>query len=251
MANFFEDALDNVDALQQRLLGPNYEYWRQVNTPAEIGMSSSGSLGALATDVRGLVAYVQMLVTGGGSASKSGRPLGNKFFLETGGTCLEEGTNRKASRNIYINNVPDGSIPFISSGLGMNFGDFKGLIPGLMSNAGRINPLSIFQAFMQKSEPPCRAVTLETIDVNNNVSRETRHVATSDLQSMSPCSFPNRINPITNRPCVEAFTESHENPRQQSMLEIPDDPVAQAYYACVGALALYLIYRLTFGQKKE
>jgi len=250
MANFFEEALDDVDSLQQKLLGPNYEYWKQVSTPAQIGMSSSGSLSALGTDVQGLIAYVQMLVTGGGSASRSGRPLGNKFFLETGGNCTVEGTSRKASRHIYINNVPDGSIPFVSSGLGTNFSDFRGLVPGLMSNAGRINPFGIFQAFMQGSDPSCRAVTLQTIDVNNNVSQQTRHVAVSDIKSMSPCDFPARRNPITGRPCVEAFSQLDGNTASNGW-KMPDDAMAQAYYAAVGALALYMVYRLTFGPREK
>ena len=54
-----------------------------------------------------------MLVTGKGRASKTGKPLGNKFFLKTGGQCNPiDKKGNTVDRYLYINNVPDGSIPF-------------------------------------------------------------------------------------------------------------------------------------------
>ena len=32
--------------------------------------------------------------------------------------------------DIYVNNVPNGSIPFLSSAMGSNFSTFRGLVPG-------------------------------------------------------------------------------------------------------------------------
>ena len=61
-------------------LGPSYDYWKNIKQPSQMGMSSEGSLDALATNVDGLLSYVQVLVTGGGNASNTGKPLGNKFF---------------------------------------------------------------------------------------------------------------------------------------------------------------------------
>lgn len=248
MANFFDKVLGDVNQMQEDLLGPNYDYWKQVNTPAEIGMSSDGNFSALAKDVGGLIAYVEMLVTGKGAASKTGRPLGDKFFLETGAKCKEKGTGRKAKRYIYINNVPTGSIPFISSGLGENFADFRGIIPGLMENVTRINPLEMFQSFMMPSEPECQAITLETINSNNDVSSETHHVATLDIKNMSPCNFSDRTNPVTGKRCVEAMTNKHDDV-DKSKFALPDDLIAKAYMAGVGGLLLYLLYRLTARKK--
>ena len=83
MSNIFQEVLADAGAVEERLLGPNYEYWKQIKTPPELGMTSDGTLGALGKDIDGLVQYVEVLVTGQG-ASKTGRPLGNKFFLPTG-----------------------------------------------------------------------------------------------------------------------------------------------------------------------
>ena len=69
MANLFESVMGNLNDVQQDLLGPDYQYWKQVKSPSEIGMSGDG-LGALSRDVAGLIDYVEILVAGGGGASK-------------------------------------------------------------------------------------------------------------------------------------------------------------------------------------
>ena len=117
MSNFFTDALTDVNNLEARLLGPDYKYFKFIKPPDEMGMSADGSLGTLANDIGGLIGYVELLVTGGGKASRVDGPLGNKFFLQTGAKCNDLATNNKVTRSIYVNNVPDGSIPFISAAL--------------------------------------------------------------------------------------------------------------------------------------
>ena len=71
------------------LLGPTYDYWKSIKQPSEMGMSPGFSLNALATNVDGLLSYVEVLISGSGNASVTGKPLGNKFFLETLGQCSE------------------------------------------------------------------------------------------------------------------------------------------------------------------
>ena len=205
MSNVFQDALSDVNELQESLLGPTYNYPDQIKSPSELGMSSTGSWKTLTNDISGLIAYVQVLVTGEGKASKTGRPLGTKFFLKTGGKCKDIKSGELVQRYVYIDNVPDGTIPFISSGLGVNFTTFRGLIPGIMSNIGKVNPLQILQSFVMGSNPDCQSITLQTIDAKNNVSKETQFVATLDIQSMTACSFPDKKNPLTGEKCREAF----------------------------------------------
>ena len=194
--NFFEEVLDDAKGVEQRILGPDYQYWKQIKSPEQMGMSTNGSISAIADDVGGLINYVELLVTGTGNASATGGPLGNKFFLKTAATCKDKNSKKIVDRYVYVNNVPNGSIPFISSGMNMNFGEFEGLVPGTLSNVAALNPMLIFQAFMSGSQPDCQEITLETIDVDNNSSRETRHVTVTDIQNMNPCSFSNG-NPIT------------------------------------------------------
>ena len=241
MANFFEQVLNDADNVEQSLLGPDYSYWKQINSPSEIGMSSDGNLGALAGDVSGLIAYVELLVTGKGKASKTGNPLGNKFFLKTGATCKDNKTDKDVTRYVYINNVPTGNIPFISSGMGTDFTDFEGLIPGAMSNLNDLNPFAIFSSFMSGTNPPCQDLTMETTpsSVNNNQSKETHHVTIDDIKNMDACLFPGKTNPVTKQGCSEAFQNMSYNMSHKS-----NDRTIRLYYTALGLLGLFILIRL-------
>ena len=223
MSNFFDNIMNDLSGMEEQILGPNYKYYKFIKTPKEIGMSGDGSLDAIGSNINGLIAYTELLVSGGGAASATGKPLGNKYFLQTGAQCTDKKTGNQVNRFIYVNNVPDGEIPFISSGMGVNFTEFEGLLPGTMSNIEQLNPLGVFQAFMLGNSPECQAIKMETIDVDNNVSQETQHVLTSDIKNMNPCWFPNKINPVTNAKCREAFENRKKQP--SNIRELEDDNI--------------------------
>ena len=82
MSNFFEKVATDVDNVEENMLGPDYEYYKHIRSPGELGASSDGSMGAMAKDVGTIVNYVELLVAGGGAASKTGKPLGAKFFFK-------------------------------------------------------------------------------------------------------------------------------------------------------------------------
>ena len=234
--SFFDRAMDDVGQLQKEILGPNYNYSKQIKSPQSMGMGSKGSMKTLTNNIKGLTGYTQLLVSGGGAASKVKGPLGDKFFLETGAKCKDNKTGKSVTRSLYISNVPDGSIPFISQGMGTNFKSFKGLVPGTMSNLNRLNPFEIFQAFMAGTNPDCQAVTLETIDVNNKKRKDTKYLTNVDIRNMSPCLFPSKKNPITRTKCKEAFRNIHDS-------DMPDDPLIQLYYSTLGLFGVYILLR--------
>ena len=234
MSNFFSQASTDLSGLEAKLLGPDYKYFNFINTPTQMGMSAEGSMSAIENDIAGLIAYVQLLVEGGGEASQVSGPLGDKFFLETGAKCKDAESNSLVTRSLYINNVPDGSIPFISSGMGVNFTAFEGLIPGVMGNLANLNPMKIFQAFMVGSEPPCQSITMETIDSNNNKSQQSGYVINADIAGMDPSWFPGGVNPITNATRREAFSKA----------KFPNDPFVKIYYCMIGLLLLYIFLKM-------
>ena len=236
MSNLFEEVLQNANQVQDKLLGPTYPYYKNIKTPSDIGMTSDGTLSALAQDINGLIDYVEVLVTGNSPASATGGPLGNKFFLMTGAKCLDNKSNEQVDRYIYVDNVPAGNIPFISSGLGVNFSEFKGLIPGTLSNLNVLNPFAIMQSFLSGSTPPCQELTMETIDINNNKSSETHFVTLIDIQNMDPCSFSNQKNPITGSTCKQAFKGYDD-------MKLPDDTITQIYFVSLTGVALYILYK--------
>jgi hypothetical protein len=183
MSNFFQNVADDAEKVEEELLGPDYKYYEHIKTPEELGMSDSGTISALGKDINGIVNYVELLVTGRGDAnkSKSGRPLGDRFFLKTGGQCKDQSTGKLVDRHMYIDNVPDGAIPFVSSGIGYKFTTFEGLIPGILSDIDKINPMDMFKAFSQDSEPACREITLETIGKDGTIGSETRFLPLDEI----------------------------------------------------------------------
>ena len=238
--SIFQDVLNDAQGVEEKLLGPTYPYYKNIKTPSQIGMSDKGTIQQMSKDVNGLIQYVELLVQGTSKASATGGPLGNKFFLQTGAKCLatdkcsdpnDSSTCEQEDRYIYVNNVPAGNIPFISSGLGVNFSEFKGLIPGSMSNLNVLNPFAITSAFLSGSTPPCQEITMQTIDVNNNKSSETHYVTVTDIKNMDPCSFPKGKNPITGAKCSETFDT------------MSDDPMAQLYLASLAGVGIYILYR--------
>lgn len=238
MSNIFQEVLQDAQGVQDKLLGPSYPYYKNIKLPSDIGMSDSGTLSALGKDINGLIQYVEVLVTGNSNASSTGGPLGNKFFLQTGAKCKDVKTGDQVDRYIYVDNVPAGNIPFISNGLGVNFSEFKGLIPGSMGNLNALNPFAIMQSFLSGAVPDCQELTMETIDVNNNKSSETHYVTLVDIQNMDPCIFSNSKNPVTNENCKTAFTN------MTNEVNLPNDPLVQVYFASLSLIGVYFLYRI-------
>lgn len=243
--NIFQEVLTDANGVQNNLLGPTYPYYSNIKSPSQLGMGTKGTIDQMTKDVDGLIDYVQVLVSGQSNASTTGQPLGNKFFLNTGAKCnactdpSNSSTCQQQDRYIYIDNVPSGDIPIISNTSGMNFSEFKGLIPGAMGNLNVLNPYSIMTAFLSGSNPQCQPLTMQTISNDNVKSSETHYVTLVDINNMDPCSFSNGINPVSGVKCSEGFT----NYDKQKYV-MPDDPLAQLYFASLGALGLFILYRL-------
>lgn len=243
MSNLFEEVLNDANAVQNDLLGPTYPYYKNIKMPNQIGMSDEGSLKALASDVNGLIQYVEVLVTGNSQASATGGPLGNKFFLQTGAKCKDVASGNQVDRYIYIDNVPNGDIPFISQGLGVNFSNFEGLIPGAMGNLNVLNPFAIMSSFLAGSTPDCQELTMQTIDINNNSSNQTEYVTLSDIGSMNSCIFQNGVNPVNGNKCKETFQTGVSANASKAAASLPEDPIAQLYFAALAGIGIYILYR--------
>ena len=249
MSNIFQDVLTDAKGVEEKLLGPTYPYYKNIRTPSEIGMSDRGTLPQMSRNINGLIQYVELLVSGNSQASATGGPLGNKFFLQTGAKCAavdkctdpnDPSTCDQTNRYIYVNNVPEGNIPFISNGLGVNFSEFKGLIPGAMGNLNVLNPFAILRAFSSGATPPCQEITMQTIDVNNNSSSETHYVTLADIQNTDPCSFPGGLNPVTQARCKESF---QSRVAQDAAPVMSNDIMDQVYFASLAGVGLYILYR--------
>ena len=241
------------------IFGEDYAYYNYIKTPKQLGMSTKGNLSTVGKDIVGLTEYVKVMVSGDSKASSTGKPLGNKYFLRSGGKCTDTVTKQEVDRYIYINNVPSGNIPFISSGLGVDFTDFKGLIPGAIEQLNNFNPVTIFKAFAAGANPPCQELTMQVIDQTNKVSTETNYVTVADITAMDPCIFPGKkpVNPVTNQVCKETFvnmdtgidtttaTVSSDSfvKDYAPILDTETNIDSQMYFVSVGILGIYIAFK--------
>jgi hypothetical protein len=213
--------------------GPNnnYPYHKYIKTPSDIGSSSAGNLTALRKDIDALQSYSNVLMYGDKKAHVGGlSALGNKYFMSTGGTCIApDGSTQK--RYVFINNIPDGDVPFLSSG---KTGDYKGLVPGILGNISYINPFKLFSAFSQDNS--CQRITMDTRNIKNATASESQYVLNEDISSYSPCWFPankkKRKNPVTKQTCKEGMS-------------LPKDKGVQLYATGISVLGIYILYCLT------
>lgn len=255
----------------------NYVYYKYINTPAELGMSAGYNLSNVSDGVAGIVSYIELLVSGTSKASKTGQPLGNKYFLPTGQTCTGlDGSSQNMS--LYIDNVPSGNLGIIPSGMGGNFSTFKGLLPGVLEDALSLAQINFFSAFTTTDPPQCQSVNLVTIDVNNNTSSASAYVSNDDIQNISPCNFVNSTNPVTQATCQQGFMVHDETRRRarrgrryknrelQQLQEIenkknyrnrgqnilmPDDIFLKIFILSFGALWIYVALKLMANMYKK
>jgi hypothetical protein len=138
-----------VDKVETELLGPSYSYADSITGPTSLGVGSNGSLGQLITNAEAVAYYVEALITGN-------PPLGNQYFVNTGGMCTAPDGSLQSRYN-YINNMSSGAaaLPPAISELGA---DFNGLIPGVADDIEGLNPLHLFSSLSADANPQCLCV---------------------------------------------------------------------------------------------
>lgn len=266
--SFFGNLSTNMDKLEQDYLGPDYGYYKKISSPGELGMSGKGSMGALTNDIAGIVDYVKVLVSGSGRASKTGKPLGDRYFLKTGGQCKDYKTNKVVTRSMYIDNVPSSDIPFISDVTGVQFPEFRGIIPGIMDDLDAINPLKMFRAFTEGSEPLCAEVTLPTIDQNDVEGTGSGFIPIVELMDLegdgkiaSGTVTTAMKNALTSKGNTATNTKTDKDKTKETFLNMCDtmlgrkaidvnrkikelDGVSNVYLLSFSVLMMYIIYRM-------
>ena len=201
----------------------NYSYSTYIATPNSLGISDKGSTEVLDKDIKGLIAYTEVLTMGTGKASTTGKPLGNKYFMTASSKCKDTVTGEDKDRYIYINNVPQG--------------EFAGLLPGLVGSVAKINPMSIISAaFESATKPDCKEITLETIDCNNGRSYETHYVAVSDIKNDGLVDVPDK-----RKQGFQGMTPP----------KMPDDTLSQIYFAGLASLGVILFYKLMVNRIRD
>ena len=245
MGDFFKDIAGGIENAQAGFLGPTYNYAKQIKAPSELGMSGDGNMGALARDVAGLINYTEVLVSGKSRAQRTSGPLGNKFYLKTGGQC-KSSDGQLHDRWLFVNNVPTGTIPFISTLTGSAMGEMRGLVPGTIENLGELNPLALFGGFMQGTNPKCRKLTLK-----GDSGKRNMYVADADIANLSPCLF-GGTNPVSGKKmngCASGFQNMNDiisglKKTFDGDETLEHNPLAKVYNVGFSVLLVYLMYHL-------
>lgn len=219
----------------------SYPYQNYIKSPSQLGSSTSGSSDTITNNIVALGSYVNLLMEGSSKAQTTGnQPLGNSYFYNTGGTCTAaDGTTQ--NRYIYINNIPSGSIPLISSNSGVNFSQFRGLVPGILEDLSYMNPTELLSAFDTNTD--CQEITMNINDNNNVSSTQSYYVINDDIAKYNPCWFSNGKNPVTGLSCINAMT----NRKKYSIFT--NDVWLQTYMYGLTALSCYLLYSLMYKKK--
>jgi len=127
------------------MMGPSYSYADNIPGPSSLGIGSAGTFSQLGTNLSGIGTYVSTMIDGD-------PPLGNQFFVNTGGTCIApDGSSQ--SRYNYINNKPSGGI--LPAGMTEIGSGANGLIPGVIGDIEGLNPMYMMNALMADSSPKC------------------------------------------------------------------------------------------------
>jgi len=228
----------------------DYPYHTYIKSPDQIKSSSKGNLTALSNDIAALSSYVDVLVSGNSKAQVGKGPLGNKYFLDTGGTCTDSmGASQK--RFIYINNIPDGNIPLISSAMGKPMTQFEGLVPGILEDLSYINPMKLFNAFSETSN--CQEITMEVKDISNNITTESQYVVNDDITDYSACWFPSKVNPVSKEDCnsnKKNNKNKNKNNKNNNKKKKGKEGMTtrhhgiQLYNVVVGGLGIFILYSL-------
>jgi hypothetical protein len=151
--SLWSDIENGASNVQTDLLGPSYSYADSITGPTSLGVGSNGSFGQLSTNANAIAYYTEALITGN-------PPLGNQFFVNTGGMCTAPNGSLQPRYN-YINNMSTGAgaLPAAISELGS---DFNGLIPGVVDDIEGLNPLHLFSALVADANPPCVCMSCPT-----------------------------------------------------------------------------------------
>ena len=197
--------------------------------------------------------------------------LGAKYFLPTGGQCVDTASGKTVSRSIYIDNAPGSDKDADIFGDGAN--DAKGLVAGVVTNVVKLLeiPVEMMSAMGMAMEgsPKCQSVYLATVDgsggtVHQGFNTEPRYLIQSDINNLSTCEFYPPGNPEPQHTeaqnpklgCAESFTNysdstqfSKFNNQKIISSKMPNDVLIKIFYSVLGLSGLFILWRILYKNK--
>jgi len=146
----WDDIKNSPGNVSTSILGPDYSYSDNIPGPGSLGVGSDGSFGQLFTNLGAATQYVKIMITGD-------PPLGDAYFINTGGTCTAPDGSTQSRMN-FINNRSTGQdlVPQGLNELSFLTSDLNGLIPGVVGDIEGLDPLYLFNAMTADGTPACQ-----------------------------------------------------------------------------------------------
>jgi hypothetical protein len=123
------DVKNKNPAAAQAIKGPDYNYAEKVGKPDSMGVGTDGSFNQLGTNLGAVGTYVNTLV--------GTRKMGDRYFVNTGGTCTAPDGSIQARFN-YVNN------------------ESEGLVFGVVNDIGGLNPMYLMNSLTASASPACK-----------------------------------------------------------------------------------------------
>jgi hypothetical protein len=195
--SLWSDIAGGAPNAQSDMMGPSYSYVDNIPAPSSLGVGTDGTFNQLGKNLSGIGTYVSVMIDGD-------PPLGNQFFVNTGGTCTApDGSSQ--SRYNYINNKPSGGI--LPAGMTEIGSGANGLIPGVIGDIEGLNPMYMMSAIMADTSPKCECYKC---DVTTGASARFLTTSLSPDYSTTAC---------TQVDASQCMSESFEN--QHNFSPIP------------------------------
>ena len=255
---------------------PKYNYGAFINSPDEMGMTTTvdgWGIDTIGDNFGGLIPYIELLVSGTTNASKAvglrnndlkHQPLGNAYIYPSGLTCKDpRNPTQDISAMMYMNNVPLGNIPFLSSFTG-DLKELRGLVPGVFEDLNGFNPREFMYAMEVNSSDTCIMVQLPITNITedgNNYESSKPPTEYSPLFPMfrrfasliDPCLFHPvngvRTNPVTNAICSGGMANANAPPTEgfMNIEELPNNNTGvllDIYFISITVLFLFIMLKM-------
>jgi len=222
-------------------LGEDFDYIGAFNNPRDCSPGPCMGEGGdkIMDNLKGTLKYGNALLFHSDSddlrrVQKNSGVLGNKYFINSGVDC-ETPEGDTVSRHIYVDNRPTGNIPFINQLVG-DGGLPKGLIPGLLSNVERLNPVKLLNALVPEvgDAAKCKERTVTEIRQRDNGSTYSEEVKVymtdKDYQEVEP--FSSIHDDIIDEKDVTNYSK------------MPDDKLVQLYLSTLTIAGMYIVLKL-------
>jgi hypothetical protein len=195
--SLWSDIENGASNVETEILGPSYSYADNIPAPSSLGIGTDGSFSQLGTNMDGIGTYISTLIDGD-------PPLGNQYFVNTGGTCTAPDGSLQPRYN-YVNNKPSVG-DLLPQGMSEIGSGIQGLIPGIIGDIESLNPLYLMNSLMADSSPACECYKCTVTD-----GASARFLTTS----LSPDFDTNECTQVDISQCI-ASSESFENPNEFS-----------------------------------